>query len=251
MNAIELISVDVAYGPYRALAGVSLAVPDGSLIALIGPNGAGKSTVARVCAGLVVPRSGRFLVGGKEMTGEPKWLVSRRGVASLPEGGGLFSGLSVEENLALTFRRRLGRPKVQPAIEQVFERFPMLAERRRQPAGTLSGGQQRLLALAKVLGGSPRVIVADELSLGLSPAAADDVYEQLSVLHSEGRALLVIEQQTDRVLKLADRAVVLDRGSVVFEGNPGSGADVLSSILRAGSNDSKEGAMILDERCGA
>jgi branched-chain amino acid transport system ATP-binding protein len=239
VNAIELIGVTAGYGPYRALDGVNLAVPDGEVVALVGPNGAGKSTVARVCAGLVVPSVGRLLVGGEDLTGAPPWRIARAKVASVPEGRGVFARLSVAENLELSFGRWLGREAVPAALERTFERFSMLAERRRQPAGTLSGGQQRLLSLAKVLGDDPRVVVADELSLGLSPAAVDDIYEQLHVLRGAGAALLVIEQQTDRALAVADRAVVLDRGVVAFSG-PAAGAsavvaDILGVTGRAGN----------------
>jgi branched-chain amino acid transport system ATP-binding protein len=231
MNAIELEEVSAAYGPYRALDGVCLAVARGSVMGVVGPNGAGKSTVARVCAGLVAPSAGRLLVAGEDLTGARPWRIARAGVASVPEGRGVFARLSVAENLELSFGRWLGRGAVAPALERTFERFPMLSERRRQPAGTLSGGQQRLLSLAKVLGDDPSVVVADELSLGLSPAAVEDVYGQLAALHAEGTALLVIEQQTDRVLTLADRAVVLDRGRVVFCGPAAEARPVLSEVL--------------------
>jgi branched-chain amino acid transport system ATP-binding protein len=231
VNAIELIGVTAGYGPYRALDEVSLSVPDGEVVALVGPNGAGKSTVARVCAGLVVPSEGRLLVGGEDLTGAPPWRIARAGLASVPEGRGVFARLSVAENLQLSFGRWLGRAAVPAALERTFERFPMRADRRRQPAGTLSGGQQRLLSLAKVLGDSPRVVVADELSLGLSPAAVDDIYEQLHALRRDGAALLVIEQQTDRALAVADRAIVLDRGAVAFSGPPAEATSVVRGIL--------------------
>ncbi|MGH8996715.1 MAG: ATP-binding cassette domain-containing protein, partial [Acidimicrobiales bacterium] len=170
----------------------------------------------------------------RDLTGAPPWRVARAGLASVPEGRGVFGGLSVQENLELSFARWLGPGSVGAALERTFAGFPMLADRRRQRAGTLSGGQQRLLSLAKVLGDSPKVLVADELSLGLSPAAADDVYAQLRALHATGTALLVIEQVTERVLALADRAAVLDRGAVAFDGAPAEAAPVLVSILGAG-----------------
>jgi branched-chain amino acid transport system ATP-binding protein len=231
VNALELVDVVAGYGPYRALAGVSLSVPDGEVVALIGPNGAGKSTVARVCAGLVVPTRGRLIVGGQDLTGAPPWRIARAQVASVPEGRGVFARLSVAENLELSFGQWLGKDAVPEALERTYERFPMLAQVRRQRAGTLSGGQQRLLSLAKVLGDAPRIVVADELSLGLSPAALDDIYEQLHALHGAGTALLVIEQQTDRVLALADRAVVLDRGVVAFDGPPADASSAVGEVF--------------------
>jgi len=242
VNAIELVAVTAGYGPYRALEAVSFGVADGEVVALVGPNGAGKSTVARVCAGLVHPSAGRLLVGGEDLTGAPPWQIARARVASVPEGRGVFARLSVAENLELSFGRWLGREAVPAALAQAFARFPILAERRRQTAGTLSGGQQRLLSLAKVLGDSPRVVVADELSLGLSPAAVDDIYEQLAALHEAGTALLVIEQQTDRALAVADRAIVLDRGVVAFSGPPAQASTVIGGML--GDPGGPEGGIV-------
>jgi branched-chain amino acid transport system ATP-binding protein len=231
VNAIELVDVSAGYGPYSALHDVSLSVPDGEVVALIGANGAGKSTVARVCAGLVVPFSGRLQVGGEDLTGAAPWRIARAGVASVPEGRAVFARMSVAENLQLSFGRWLDKTAAPAALDMTFERFPMLAERRRQAAGTLSGGQQRLLSLAKALGDSPRILVADELSLGLSPSAVDDIYELLGSLRLAGTALFVIEQQTDRVLQIADHAVVLDRGTVAWAGAPSEASEVLGRIL--------------------
>jgi len=245
VNRIELVEVTAGYGPYRALEKVSLAVPDGEVVALVGPNGAGKSTVARVCAGLVIPSAGQLLVGGEDLTSAPPWRIARAQVASVPEGRGVFAHLSVAENLELSFGRWLGRSAVPAALEWTYERFPMLADRRRQAAGTLSGGQQRLLSLAKVVGDSPRVVVADELSLGLSPAAVDDVYEQLLMLQRSGTALLVIEQQTDRVLAVADRAIVLDRGAVAFSGPPAQASSVVRAML--GVTGGRGGDVVADQ----
>ncbi len=236
MTALELESITAAYGPYRAIDDISLAVGRGEVVALVGPNGAGKSTVARVCAGLVRPVSGRLRVGGRDLTGAAPWRIARARLASVPEGRGVFARLSVLENLELSFGRWLGPKAVREALEETFARFPILAERRHQRAGTLSGGQQRILSLAKVLADQPDVVVADELSLGLSPAAVDDLYQQLGALHDRGIALLVIEQRVDRVLKLADRAVVLDRGSVRFDGPPSQATQPLEAVLGGGSS---------------
>lgn len=233
MSALALVSVTAGYGPYRALDDVSFSLEPGEAVALVGPNGAGKSTVARVCAGLVPPSSGHLLVGGADLTGAPPWRVARAGLASVPEGRGVFGALTVAENLELSFARWLG-PGARQALDATYERFPILSERRRQRAGTLSGGQQRLLSLAKVLGDAPRVVVADELSLGLSPAAVDDLYQQLAALHSAPTALLVIEQRTDRAFGLADRAIVLDRGVVVHDGPTGTASGVLQRVLGGG-----------------
>ena len=174
---------------------MSLTVRAGSVTALLGPNGAGKSTVARVATGLVPVTSGRILLDGEDVTGLPTWRLVRRGVAHAPEGRSVFATLDVEDNLRLTFLRSLGRREAGRALERSYERFPGLAERRRQLAGTLSGGEQRMLALARVLAVPPKVLVVDELSLGLAPRVVDDVFHALREIRDAGTSLLVIEQQ--------------------------------------------------------
>lgn len=232
---LELEDVSAAYGPYRALFGVSLSVSEGEALALLGPNGAGKSTVARVASGLLVPTEGRVRVAGADLTGSPAWRVARAGVAHVPEGRGVFASLSVEENLVLSFRRRAGGPAVAGALARAYARFPLLSERRRQRAGTLSGGQQRLLSLAKVLVVPPRLLVVDELSLGLAPSVVDEVYEGLRELRARGTALVVVEQQVRRAIALAPRAVVLDRGAVAYSGPSEQARAVTERLLGARS----------------
>lgn len=227
--ALELEAVDASYGPYRALFSVSFSLERGAVTALLGPNGAGKSTIARVASGLVVPTSGRVLVGGHDVTHLPPWRIARAGVAHVPEGRGIFATLSVEENLVLALRRsthargRLDRAATAALLAKTYDRFGVLGSRRRDRAGTLSGGQQRLLSLAKVLVAAPKVLVADELSLGLAPAVVDDVYRALRAIAAEGAALLVVEQDVERALSLASAAVVLEHGSLAYSG-PASGA---------------------------
>ncbi|HEY1733654.1 MAG TPA: ABC transporter ATP-binding protein [Acidimicrobiales bacterium] len=233
MTALEVHHVDAAYGPYRALFDVSFAVPDGGAVALLGPNGAGKSTVARVVSGLLPATGGRVVVGGTDVTGWPAHRVARAGVAHVPEGRGIFAELTVEENLVVAFRQRAGRKAVAGALVRAYDAFPVLGERRRQRGGTLSGGQQRLLSLAKVLVVPPKLLIADELSLGLSPAVVDTVYEQLRLINQQGTALLVVEQQVDRVLALAHGAVVLEHGTVTFDG-PAAEALAAAELLLAG-----------------
>jgi branched-chain amino acid transport system ATP-binding protein len=220
---LELDEVSAAYGPYRALFGVSFSVGRGAAVALLGPNGAGKSTVARVASGLVPVSSGSVRVDGRDVTGEPAWRIARAGLAHVPEGRGVFDSLSVEENLVLSFRQRGGRGQVSASLVQAYERFPVLGERRQDRAGTLSGGQQRLLSLAKVLVAPPEVLLADELSLGLAPGVVDDVYAALADVQRKGTALVVVEQQVDRALALASSAVILEHGAVAYFG-PASGA---------------------------
>jgi branched-chain amino acid transport system ATP-binding protein len=215
---LELDGVSAAYGPFRALFDVSFRVDEGSVTALIGPNGAGKTTVARVCSGLLAPTAGRVLLEGDDITGIPAWRVARRGVVHAVEGRSVFASLTVEENLVLTFRQSLGQKAVPETLERAYATFPRLGERRGQEAGTLSGGEQRMLSLARVLAAPPRVLIADELSLGLAPIVVDEVYRVLGAIRDAGASLLIVEQQVTRALQLADHAVVLGKGAVRFAG---------------------------------
>ena len=232
-DALSVRHVSAGYGPYRALFDVSFRVPEGGVVALVGSNGAGKSTVARTVTGLVTATSGQVIFSGRDVTGLPAYKIARLGMAHVVEGRGVFSSLTVEENLTLAFRQREGRGKLRENLERAYGAFPILGERRRQLAGTLSGGQQRLLSLAKVLVVPSKVLVADELSLGLAPVVVDAVYEGLEEINRNGTALVVVEQQVNRVLRLATWAVVLNHGSVVYEGDPsGAGKEVDALIAR-------------------
>jgi branched-chain amino acid transport system ATP-binding protein len=230
-HILEVQHVSAGYGPYRALFDVSFSVPTGGVVALIGSNGAGKSTVARTVTGLVQPTEGTVLISGIDVSRLPAWRIARLGVAHVVEGRGIFSSLTVEENLVLAFRQRAGRRLVPDHLAQAYEAFPILGERRKQNAGTLSGGQQRLLSLAKVLVVPPRLLVADELSLGLAPVVVDAVYHGLAEINRNGTALLVVEQQVDRVLRLADQALVVDRGRVAYDGDPDGAGQAIDELL--------------------
>jgi branched-chain amino acid transport system ATP-binding protein len=215
---LEVIDLTAAYGAFRALFGVSLQVPAGGAVALLGPNGAGKSTVARVVTGLVPATGGRILVDGVDITGAPAWRIARLGIAHAPEGRSVLGTLTVEENLVLGLRRSLGRTGVGPALARAYDAFPRLGERRKQTAGTLSGGEQRMLSLAKVLADPPRLLVVDELSLGLAPRIVDEVFATLRQVRATGTALLVVEQHVGRALAIADTAVLLSKGEVAHAG---------------------------------
>lgn len=228
---LELDGVSVSYGRFRALFDVSLRVRAGGVSALVGPNGAGKSTVARVATGLVPASSGRVLVAGEDVTGLSAHEIARRGVAHVPEGRPVLASLDVEENLLLYFRAGLRARQAAEALARAYERFPRLAERRRQPAGTLSGGEQRMLALARVLAHPPRLLVVDELSFGLAPRAVDDVYRALAEVREAGTTLLVVEQHVPRALSLAEDLVVLRKGSVVHAGPAAGLAPRLGELL--------------------
>ena len=232
MNAVlELDDVSAAYGPFRALFGVSLTVGRGEAVALVGSNGAGKTTVARVASGLVAPTSGAIRVDGVDMTGRRAYELARAGIAHAPEGRSVFATLSVEENLTLSFRRVQGRKGVRPALERAYELFPVLGDRRAQAAGTLSGGEQRMLSLARVMVERPKVLVADELSLGLAPIVVEVIYESLERFRAEGTSLLIVEQQVGHALRLCDRVVLLDHGAVSWTGVTDDAAHVLSQAF--------------------
>lgn len=224
---LELRDVCAEYGPFRALFGVSLTVDQGEAVALVGSNGAGKTTVARVACGLLAPSSGSVLVEGNDMTGKRIYRYALAGVAHAPEGRSVFATLSVEENLTLSFRRVHGRAGVAPHLERAYELFPALGSRRTQMAGTLSGGEQRMLSLARVMVEVPKVLIADELSLGLAPIIVDELYKALERLREQGTALLIIEQQVGHALALASRVALLDHGSVSWTGDSASARGVV------------------------
>ena len=228
---LELRDVHASYGPFRALFGVSLEVGRGEAVALLGPNGVGKTTVARVASGLVEPTAGSVLVDGDDLTRRATHQFSRAGVAHAPEGRSVFATFTVEENLTLSFRESLGRGHVATGLEQAFDLFPLLGKRRSQLAGTLSGGEQRILSLARVLVESPKVLIADELSLGLAPLIVDEVYDTLGTIRTAGTTLLIVEQHVGPALALCDRAVLLDHGSVTWEGSADDAADVVVERL--------------------
>jgi len=229
--ALDIEHISAAYGPYRALFDVSFTIPAGSVTALLGSNGAGKSTVARVVSGLVPSTEGSIKLCGTDLTGQPAYKIARAGMAHVPEGRAIFGNLTVEENLVLAFRQRAGRQRVPESLERAYQAFPVLGERRKQAGGTLSGGQQRLLSLAKVLVVPPRVLVADELSLGLAPVVIEAVYNGLREINRAGTALLVVEQQVDRALDLASEAVILEHGGVAFAGPASQALAAMEGVL--------------------
>ncbi len=222
---LELRRVSAGYGAFHALFDVSLSVGQGEAVALLGSNGVGKTTVARVATGLVEPTSGSVLVEGVDHTGALPHRYVAAGVIHAPEGRSVFATLTVEENLTLSFRRSRGRQGVPAALDHAYELFPALANRRGQVAGTLSGGEQRMLSMARVLVEEPKVLVADELSLGLAPIVVDEVYANLERLRGAGTSLLIVEQHVGHALALCDRVVLLDHGAVAWEGHPADAAE--------------------------
>jgi branched-chain amino acid transport system ATP-binding protein len=233
-NLLELQGVSSGYGKFRAVFDVTFGVPEGQAVALLGPNGAGKSTIARLCTGLIPVTGGSICFAGEDITGVPTWKLSRLGISHAPEGRSVFSTLTVEENLTLSFRQALGKRGMDTAMGRAYEAFPRLSERRRQAAGTLSGGEQRMLSLAKVLANPPRLLVVDELSLGLAPIVVDEVFATLTRIRQAGTSLLIVEQHVGKALSLADRAVLLTKGAVAHEGPVDELRDLVGELLPGG-----------------
>ena len=215
---LALHGVEVRYGEALAVADVSLELAPGETLAVLGANGAGKSSLAGAIAGAIAPSRGRIVFDGVDVTGWPAHRVARLGVAYVPEGRGIFPHLSVVDNLRARLRYAVAAPERTAALERALEPFPVLRERASQQAGTLSGGEQQMLALARVLAAPPSLLVADEMSLGLAPRLVDLVFESLARAKAQGVTILLVEQYVERALALVDRAVVLRQGEVVWEG---------------------------------
>lgn len=235
MKTSPLLSVEgvsITYGEARAIFDVTLEVPDGGALAVLGANGAGKSSLAGAMAGEVRAASGRIVFDGHDITGWPSYRVSRLGVAYVPEQRGIFPHLSVLDNVRAQLRHVVARRERNTAVERALEVFPVLAERRRQAAGTLSGGEQQMLGLARVLAAPPRLLIADEMSSGLAPKLVDLVFESLARARAEGVTTVLVEQYVDRALEFADEAVILRRGEVVWRGAASAaGAETVAGYL--------------------
>jgi branched-chain amino acid transport system ATP-binding protein len=216
---LKIISLHAYYGNIHALKGVSIHVRAGEMVALIGANGAGKSTLLNAVCGLVQPGKGRVEFQGAEITGLAPEEIVQRGIALVPEGRQIFPTLSVEANLEMgAFIHRHHRRQVEADMARLFERFPILAQRRRQLAGTLSGGEQQMLAISRALMARPQLLVLDEPSMGLAPVVVKAIFQIIEELRSEGRTILLIEQNARAALRLADRGYVLETGKVVLQG---------------------------------
>jgi len=215
---LSVQDLDVKYGSVQALFRMSIDVPQGSVVAVLGANGAGKSTFARAVSGLVPSFGGKIRFDGRDITKAKPHEIRRSGLVHIPEGRGIFPGLSVQENLRMAVRR-VGTPEQRRnAIDHAYELFPRLAERRGQRAGTLSGGEQQMLALARALAVPPKLIIADEMSLGLAPLVVDMVFENIQRAAETGVTIVLIEQFIHRALALADQCVILTRGNVAWSG---------------------------------
>ncbi|MCD6553260.1 MAG: ABC transporter ATP-binding protein [Chloroflexi bacterium] len=216
---LEVRDLHVYYGGIHALHGISLRVPDGQIVALLGANGAGKSTTLRTIAGIVKPSEGDVLLDGESLIGLRSFEVVRRGIAMVPEGRRVFTNLTVLENLRLgAYARRDSNQVIQRDLQEIFNLFPRLEERKKQSAGTLSGGEQQMLALGRALMSKPRILMIDEPSLGLAPVLAQDVFEKLKELNQAGQTILLIEQNARAAMSIANYAYILETGNIVLEG---------------------------------
>ncbi|MDQ3757086.1 MAG: ABC transporter ATP-binding protein [Actinomycetota bacterium] len=242
MALLDVDDIDVSYGSVQALHGLSLRVEAGERVALLGANGAGKSTTLRAVSGLLAPSAGEIVFDGVPIHGLPAHRVVKHGIAHGPEGRALFPSLTVEENLRFGYLpRRHDADGYEGALARVFEYFPRLRERRAQAAGTMSGGEQQMLVFGRALMSSPRLLMVDEFSLGLAPKIVALLFEIVEEVHRQGTAVLIVEQFVHMALRHTDRAYVLARGQVVFEGPSSVVADderLLASYLGGEAADS-------------
>jgi branched-chain amino acid transport system ATP-binding protein len=219
MHLLEVDAVDVYYGQIQALRGVSLHVDAGEMVALVGANGAGKTTTLRTVSGLLGPRRGTIHFGGRPVHGLAAHEVVRHGITHLPEGRDLFPTLTVAENLRMGYwARRRDKAGLRPALDRAMELFPRLRERATQAAGTLSGGEQQMLGIARALMPSPQLVIIDELSLGLAPMIVSQLFDVLRAVNAGGAAVLLVEQFVHMALANTDRAYVLAKGEIVANG---------------------------------
>lgn len=217
---LVLKDIHARYGAITALRGISMKVGEGELVALIGVNGAGKSTTLSTIAGVLKPAQGQIEFQGQSLVGKSPEQIVRQGIAMVPEGRDIFPGLTVEENLRLGAYTRGDRAEYKRDLDEMFQLFPILSSRINQPGGTLSGGEQQQLAIARALMSHPKLLMLDEPSLGLAPALVDQIFELVVNLHGQGVTILLVEQNVERTLDIADRAYLMRTGKIEDEGTP-------------------------------
>ena len=219
MSMLEVKDLNVFYGMIHAIKGVSFSVEEGEIIALIGANGAGKTTILHTISGLISPKSGDIAFEGTSITKVPAHKIVGLGVAQVPEGRRVFAHMTVLQNLKLGAYSRSDKAEIEQTLELVFKRFPRLSERRNQPAGTLSGGEQQMLAMGRSLMSHPRIILMDEPSMGLSPILVNEIFDIIRSVNEAGTTVLLVEQNAKKALNIANRAYVLETGRIVMEGD--------------------------------
>ncbi|MCL4516510.1 MAG: ABC transporter ATP-binding protein [Firmicutes bacterium] len=223
---LKLTGIHVYYGRVHALKGISLDVRQGSTVALLGANGAGKTTTLRTVSGLLSPRSGAVEFLGRRIDGRPAEEIVRRGIVQSPEGRQVFPELTVAENLRIGAYTRRDRAGIRQDLERVYQYFPVLAQRASQTAGTLSGGEQQMLAIARALMGAPRLLLLDEPSLGLAPLVTREIFQIIKAINAGGMTVLLVEQNARQALAIADYAYILETGKVVLAGK---GTDLMNN----------------------
>ncbi len=215
---LQIDNLHVYYGAIHAIKGISIKVPKGKIITLIGANGAGKTTTLSTIAGLVKAKSGKIIFEGKDITNKPAHVINRMGIALVPEGRRIFPGLTVYENLMMGAYNRKDKEGIEQDLEWIFQLFPRLKERLKQLGGTLSGGEQQMLAISRALMSRPRLLMMDEPSLGLAPILVEEVFEVIKKINNEGTTILLVEQNALGALKVSHYGYVLETGSIVLEG---------------------------------
>ena len=218
MAMLEIKDLEVYYGVIQAIKGISFEVNKGEVIALIGANGAGKTTILHTITGLLSPKKGSVIYEGTDITKIPAHKIVSLGMAHVPEGRRVFADLSVYENLKMGAYTRKDKNEVEETLEKVYERFPRLKERKNQMAGTLSGGEQQMLAMGRALMSKPKIILMDEPSMGLSPILVNEIFDIIQEVSKSGTTVLLVEQNAKKALSIADRAYVLETGKIVLDG---------------------------------
>lgn len=219
MAMLEIKDIEVFYGMIQAIKGVSFEVNEGEVIALIGANGAGKTTILHTITGLLSPKKGSVIFEGKDITKVPAHKIVSLGMAHVPEGRRVFAELTVYENLKMGAYTRKDKNEIEQTLEMVYKRFPRLEERKNQLAGTLSGGEQQMLAMGRALMSHPKIIVMDEPSMGLSPILVNQIFDIIEEVSKSGTTVLLVEQNAKKALSIADRAYVLETGKIVLDGD--------------------------------
>lgn len=216
---LQVDNIEVYYGVIKALKGISFEVNKGEIVALIGANGAGKTTILHTVTGLLKPKTGKVIYNEKDITKTPAHKIVTMGMAHVPEGRRIFSQLSVLDNIKLGAFTRKDKDEIEQSLKYVYERFPRLEERKNQIAGTLSGGEQQMLAMGRALMSKPDFILMDEPSMGLSPLLVSEIFDIIKVINEGGTTVLLVEQNAKKALSIADRAYVLETGTIALSGN--------------------------------